>query len=59
VRWECLAAVVDNSISDERVARELDAIAEQRGYPCRAISHNGTEPASNAMLAWQQDRGVE
>ena len=29
--WECIAAVVDNSISGERVARELDAIAEHRG----------------------------
>lgn len=29
---ECLATVVDNSISGERVARELDIIAEHRGY---------------------------
>jgi len=29
---ECLAAVVDNSISGVRVARELDRIAELRGY---------------------------
>ncbi|EKF39819.1 putative transposase, partial [Nitratireductor indicus C115] len=27
---ECLATVVDNSISGERVARELDAIANLR-----------------------------
>ncbi|VVT34315.1 conserved hypothetical protein [Rhizobium sp. EC-SD404] len=56
---ECLATVVDNSISGERVARELDAIAERRGYPCMIVSDNGTELTSNAMLAWQQDRGVE
>lgn len=56
---ECLAAVVDNSLSGERVARELDAIAERRGYPCVVVSDNGTELTSNAMLAWQQDRGVE
>lgn len=56
---ECLATVVDNSISGERVARELYAIAERRGYPCMVVSDNGTEFTSNAMLAWQQDRSVE
>lgn len=56
---ECLATVVDNSLSGERVARELDAIAEQRGFPCMVVSDNGTELTSNAMLAWQQDRSVE
>ena len=56
---ECLATIVDNSLSGERVARELDAIAERRGYPCMVVSDNGTELTSNAMLAWQQDRGVE
>lgn len=56
---ECLATVVDNSLSGERVARELDAIAERRGYPCMVVSDNGTELTSNAMLAWQQDRSVE
>lgn len=56
---ECLATVVDNSLSGERVARELDAIAERRGYPLLVVSDNGTELTSNAMLAWQQDRGVE
>ena len=30
---ECLGAVVDTSISGHRVARELDRIAELRGYP--------------------------
>ncbi len=56
---ECLATVVDNSLSGERVARELDAIAERRGYPCMVVSDNGTELTSNAMLTWQQERGVE
>ena len=37
---ECLAAVVDNSISGVRVARELDRIAELRGYPCMVVSDN-------------------
>lgn len=56
---ECLATIVDNSISGERVARELDAIAERRGYPLMVVSDNGSELTSNAMLAWQKDRGVE
>lgn len=56
---ECLATVVDNSISGLRVARELDAIAERRGYPLMVVSDNGTELTANAMLKWQQDRGVE
>lgn len=56
---ECLATVVDNSISGVRVARELDAIAERRGYPCMVVSDNGTELTSHAMLAWQKDRQVE
>ena len=56
---ECLATIVDNSISGQRVARELDGIAGRRGHPLMVISDNGTEPTSNAMLKWQQDRGVE
>ncbi len=51
---ECLATVVDNSLSGERVARELDAIAERRGYPLLVVSDNGTELTSNAMLAWSR-----
>ena len=34
---ECLGAVVDTSISGYRVARELDRIAELRGYPCMVV----------------------
>ena len=47
---ECLAVVVDNSITGERVSRELDRIAEHRGYPLLVVSDNGTEFTSNAML---------
>jgi len=46
---ECLATVVDNSISGERVARELDAIAERRGQPLMVVSDNGTELTSKAI----------
>jgi putative transposase len=56
---ECLGAVVDTSISGHRVARELDRIAELRGYPCMVVSDNGMELTSNAILTWQQDRKVE
>jgi putative transposase len=56
---ECLATVVDNSLSGQRVARELDAIAMTRGYPCMIVSDNGTEFTSNAILGWQQERLVE
>ena len=54
---ECLAAVVDTSIGGARVARELDRIAELRGYPCLVVSDNGTELTSNAMLKWQGPQG--
>lgn len=56
---ECLATVVDNSLSGVRVARELDLICEIRGRPCMVVSDNGTELTSNAILKWQQDRRVE
>jgi putative transposase len=45
---------VDTSIGGTRVARELDRIAELRGYPCKVVSDNGTELTSNAMLKWQE-----
>ena len=56
---ECLATVVDNSISGTRVSRELDRIVEHRGIPCMVVSDNGTELTSNAILKWQQERQVE
>ena len=54
---ECLATVADNSLSGERVTRELDRIASGRGYPCMIVD-NGTELTSNAILKWQEDRFV-
>lgn len=56
---ECLAAVADNSLSGERVTRELDTIAAARGYPNLVVSDNGTELTSNAILRWQEEHGVE
>jgi len=35
---ECLGLIVDTSLSGQRVARELDAIAAIRGYPATLLS---------------------
>lgn len=56
---ECLALVVDTSLSGMRVARELDAIAEARGRPLMVVSDNDTELTSPAILWWQEDNRVE
>jgi putative transposase len=56
---ECLCLVVDNSLSGIRVARELDRIAEFRGYPRMVVSDHGTELTSHAILAWQEEYQVE
>ena len=56
---ECLALVVDTSLSGMRVARELDAITEARGRPLMIVSDNGTELTSRAILQWQEENSVE
>ena len=56
---ECLATVVDNSLSGVRVARELDRLCILRGRPDTIVSDNGTELTSNAILKWQQDVQVD
>lgn len=58
VTKECLAAVVDTSISGQRVARELTALVLRRGRPGLIVSDHGTEFTSNAMLAWSEETGV-
>lgn len=55
---ECLTLVADTSLSGSRVARELDALIEERGRPMMVVSDNGTELTSNAMLRWQEETGV-
>lgn len=40
---ECLALVVDTSLSGVRLARELDRIAELQSLPQMIVSDNGTE----------------
>jgi putative transposase len=56
---ECLALVVDTSLSGIRVARELDALVGARGRPVMIVSDNGTELTSRAILQWQEDQCVE
>ena len=56
---ECLALVVDTSLTGLRVVRELDRIVELRGCPRMIVSDNGTELTSNAILTWQQANDVE
>lgn len=49
---ECLALVVDTSISGARVARALDAVIRLYGRPKTIVSDNGTELTSRAILRW-------
>ncbi|MGQ0741900.1 MAG: IS3 family transposase [Alphaproteobacteria bacterium] len=56
---ECLALIVDNSLSGIRVARELTRVVQMRGAPHMVVSDNGTELTSHAILTWQQEHNVE
>lgn len=56
---ECLALVVDTSLSGRRVARELEAIVARRGKPRTIVSDNGTEFTSMAILKWCQDIRID
>lgn len=52
---ECLALVVDTSLSGQRVARGLDALIALRSRPLMVVSDNATELTSLAILQWQED----
>jgi putative transposase len=56
---ECLALVLDTSLSGERLVRELDAIIQVRGMPTTIVSDNGTEMTSSAVLEWCQRTKVD
>lgn len=56
---ECLALIVDTSLSGRRVVRELDAIIARRGGPVTVVSDNGTEFTSMAILRWSQDHEID
>jgi len=59
VTRECLAAVVDTSISGKRVARELAHLVVMHGKPTTIVSDNGTELTSNAVLSWAGEAGID
>ena len=46
----CLAAVVNRSLSGDRVGCELDRVAEMCGYPCMVVSGNGVQTAANVRI---------
>ena len=56
---ECLALIVDSSLSGLRVVREIERLAEVRGLPLMVVSDNGTELTSHAILRWTEERGVD
>jgi putative transposase len=53
---ECLATVVDTSLSGVRVVRELERLTLERTTPRVIVSDNGTELTSAAVLRWAIDR---
>jgi len=53
---ECLATVVDTSLSGARVVRELDRITLERATLGVIVSDNGTELTSVTVLRWAADR---
>jgi putative transposase len=53
---ECLASVVDSSIGGQRVIRELEQLAIERGMPKTIVSDNGSELTSAAVLRWSTGR---
>lgn len=57
VTKECIAAVVDTSISGRRVARELAALVARGGRPELIVSHHETGFTSSAMLEWTKKAG--
>ena len=56
---ECLASVIDTSLSGVRVIRELDRLCGLHGRPAMIVSDNGTELTSHAVLSWVEGTGVE
>jgi len=56
---ECLASVLDTSLSGVRVVRELDRLCFLRGRPAMVVSDNGTELTSHAVLRWVEETGIE
>jgi putative transposase len=56
---ECLASVLDTSLSGVRVVRELEQLCSLRGRPAMIVSDNETELTSHAVLRWVEETGIE
>lgn len=56
-RWSC-GILADFSIRGERMARYLDELGGQYGYPEEIVLDNGPECTSQAMFLWSQRSGV-
>lgn len=56
---ECLASVLDTSLSGVRVVRELDRLCSLRARPAMIVSDNGTELTSHAVLRWVEETAIE
>jgi len=55
---EALTIAIDFSLTAERVVRELDQIAAQRGYPLKLRLDNGPEFIALALAEWAEQHGV-
>ena len=56
---ECLAIEVGISIPGAAVARALDMVALERGYPATIVVDNGPEFTSKVMDVWAYGHDVE
>ena len=56
---ECVAQIVDFSISGLRLTRELDQVSERRRLPDKIVCDNGPELTCKAMFFWAKQRGVK
>jgi putative transposase len=55
---ECVLQVTDFSLSGQRVARELERLAEHRPLPRIIVCDNGPEFTSKAMFFWSKQSRV-
>jgi putative transposase len=55
---ECPVIAVDRSLPGARVVRELDQVAQVRGYPEVIVCDNGPEFRSEAVDQWAHQHGV-
>lgn len=56
---ECVAQIVDFSISGLRLTREFDRLAETRPLPKTIVCDNGPELTCKAMFLWARARAVK